>query len=55
VYNDPSTSGTAFRWDSKTQQYTYNWSTKGVAAGFYWRIGVALDEGQTYYVTVGLR
>jgi len=23
-------------------------------AGSYWRVGVALDDGQTYYVNIGL-
>jgi hypothetical protein len=37
------------------QQYHYNWKTKGLTRGYYWRIGVKLDDGQTYYVIVGLR
>jgi hypothetical protein len=53
LYSDPATSGNNYRLDGS--QYTYNWSTKGFAAGFYWRIGVTLDDGQTYYVTIGLR
>ena len=28
---------------------------QGLAAGFYYRIGVKLDDGQTYYVNIGLR
>ena len=55
VYSDPATSGTAYRWDATSQQYIYNWSTKGSSAGFYYRIGVTLDDGQTYYVNIGLR
>ena len=32
-------------------------STTGTpaAGGNYWRIGVTLDDGQTYYVNIGLR
>jgi hypothetical protein len=55
VYSAAGSSGNSYRWDSTTQQYIYNWNTKGVAAGFFWRIGVTLDDGQTYYVNVGLR
>jgi hypothetical protein len=54
-YSDPATSGSTFRWDSTSQLYIYNWSTKGFTTGYYWRIGVTLDDGQTYYVNVGLR
>jgi uncharacterized protein YjbJ (UPF0337 family) len=53
VYGDAATSGTTYAWDG--QQYQYNWSTKGLASGFYWRIGVVLDDGQTYDVNIGLR
>jgi CSLREA domain-containing protein len=53
LYTDPATVGTAYSWSGN--QYVYNWSTKGFASGFYWRIGVQLDDGQIYYVTIGLR
>jgi hypothetical protein len=53
LYTAPATSGTSYRWS--TDQYIYNWGTKGSAAGYYWRIGVQLDDGQTYYVTIGLK
>jgi hypothetical protein len=33
----------------------YNWSTKNLPAGYYYRIGVRLDDGTTYTVNVGLR
>ncbi|MBV9787140.1 MAG: PxKF domain-containing protein, partial [Chloroflexi bacterium] len=55
VYSDAASSGTTFKWDATAQQYIYNWSTKGVAANFYYRIGVTLDDGQTYFVNIGLR
>jgi hypothetical protein len=49
----PVASGTTI---SRTgQQYHYNWKTKDFASGYYWRIGVKLDDGQTYFVIVGLR
>jgi hypothetical protein len=55
AYGDlPSTSG-AYRWDSSGQQYIYNWGTSSGQKGFYWRIGVQLDDGQTYSVNIGLR
>ena len=55
VYSDPATSGTSYRWDSAAQQYIYNWSTKGLTAGFYWRIFVTLDDGETYLTNIALR
>jgi hypothetical protein len=55
VYSDPGTSGNAFKWDSVAKQYTYNWSTKGFAAGYWYRLYAQLDDGKTYSVTVGLR
>lgn len=55
VYAESATSGSTYRWDATAQQYLYNWSTKGASTGFYHRIGVRLDDGQTYYVNIGLR
>lgn len=45
-------SGSSFRYD--TGQYIYNWKTPGTG-GAYHQIGVKLDDGQTYYVNIGLR
>ena len=42
-----------YRWDGS--HYMYNWNTSSSQAGFYWRVGVTLDDAQTYYVNVGLR
>ena len=53
VFTEPATSGTLYKWDGT--QYHYNWSTKGVTAGFYYKIGVKLDDGQTYYTYISLR
>jgi hypothetical protein len=55
LYSDSATSGNTYRYDSTAQQYIYNWSTRGSSIGFYYRIGVTLDDGQTYYVNIGLR
>jgi len=53
VYSDPASAGTAYSWTGS--HYLYNWSTKGFTTGFFWRIGVRFDDGQTYYVSIGLR
>ena len=53
VFTDPATTGNNYQWSGG--RYQYNWSTKGFATGYYWRIGVTLDDGMTYYVNVGLR
>lgn len=36
-------------------QYQYNWKTEKSMAGFYWRVGVTLDDGKTYSVNIALR
>ena len=53
AYSAPATSGDTYR--EAGSQYIYNWSTKGLPAGFYYRIGVRLDDGNTYTVNIGLR
>jgi hypothetical protein len=55
VYGDPAETGQLFRYDVAAQQYIYNWGTAKTQAGYYWRIGVKLDDGQMYYVNAGLR
>lgn len=45
-------SGSTFRFD--TGQYIYNWKTPSTG-GSYYQIGVKIDDGQTYYVNIGLR
>ena len=47
------TVGGTYAWDGT--QYQYNWKTDKAQAGSYWRVGVTLDDGQTYFVTIGLR
>lgn len=54
AYSAPADSGSSYRWDSMAQQHIYNWKTDS-KAGNYWRIGVRLDDAQTYYVNIGLR
>lgn len=55
VSSDTATTDGAFRWDATAQQYIYNWQTKGLAAGYAYRIGVKPDDGQVHHVTMGLR
>jgi len=55
TYSDPSASGNIFKWDPVNQQYIYNWSTKGLAAGYWYKVYAQLDDGKTYSVVVGLR
>jgi|GEM_PF-5344185 len=55
INNEPATKGTYFRWDESNQQYIYNWSTKGIAGGYYYRIGAILDDGTIASVVIGLR
>jgi hypothetical protein len=53
AYSTSADSGTTYRYDATAGQYIYNWKTG--AGGNYWRIGVKFDDGQTYYVNIGLR
>jgi hypothetical protein len=54
-YSGSASTGLNYTWVASSQKYNYNWSTRGFATGFYWRIGVRLDDGQTYYVIIGLK
>ena len=47
-------SGSSYRYDATAQQYIYNWKTP-TPGGSYYQIGVKLDDGQTYFVNIGLR
>jgi hypothetical protein len=53
AYTDTPTVGGTYTWSPS--QYQYNWKTEKSQAGWYWRVGVALDDGQTYYVNIALR
>lgn len=44
----------SYKWDDSDQQYIYNWSTKGLAAGYWYKIYAKLDDGTIYSVQVGL-
>ncbi|MDQ3931115.1 MAG: Ig-like domain-containing protein [Chloroflexota bacterium] len=54
LFTDPATSGSLYRWDSTAQQYIYNWSTKSALKGYYYKIGVRLNDGQTYTTYISL-
>ena len=54
-YSEPATTGSLFKWDPVAQQYIYNWSTKGLQTGRWWRIYVVLDDGSVKSVTIGLK
>jgi len=51
VYTASTDSGSDYRSDGS--QYIYNWKTG--TGGYFYRIGVTLDDGQNYYVSIGLR
>jgi hypothetical protein len=53
-YTDAGDTTNLFRWSATDQQYQYNWATPK-QAGYYWRIGVRLDDGTTQTVNIGLR
>ena len=53
AYAASATVGGSYTWDGS--KYQYNWKTEKSQAGSYWRVGVALDDGQTYYVNIALR
>jgi hypothetical protein len=55
LYSLAATTGGTYRYDATAQQWIYNWSTKGASAGCYYRIGVTLDDGKTYYQNISLR
>jgi hypothetical protein len=53
VYSEPATTGTTYQWTGT--HYQYNWASPKNGSGYYWRIGVKLDDGQIYYVNISLR
>jgi hypothetical protein len=55
TYNDTATAGNKFVWDADAKDYTFNWKPSTSMAGYYWRIGVLLDDGTTHTVVVGLK
>lgn len=55
IYNDIATTGNTFKWDSVNKQYIYNWSTKGLDSGYWYKISTKLDDGYVYSIIIGLR
>jgi hypothetical protein len=53
IFPDPVSSGNTLR--ENGQHYSYNWNTRGLATGYYWRIGVMLEDGTIYYAIIILR
>ncbi|HMJ32750.1 MAG TPA: PxKF domain-containing protein [Baekduia sp.] len=55
LYGAVADSASTYRYDASARQYIYNWSTSAATKSYYYRIGVRLDDGQTYFVNLGLR
>lgn len=55
AYADPATAGSSYRYDPASEQWIFNWQTEREQGGYYWRLGVRLDDGMTHFVIVGLR
>jgi len=55
TYSVSATSGSTYRWDPESQQYIYNWNTKGLTSGRWYTIYTKLDDSNTHSVTIGLR
>ena len=53
AFTAAETVGGSYAWDGTL--YQFNWKTDKTQAGSYWRVGVALDDRQTYFVNIGLR
>jgi len=53
VVKGTGTSGSTYLW--KNNRWQFDWSTKGLAAGYLYKVGVKLDDGTTHQVTIGLR
>lgn len=55
LYSGTASTGGAYRWDAASQQYIYNWNTKGFAPGYWYRVFAKLDDGTINSVVIGLR
>lgn len=55
TYTDSGSVGSDFKYDTVSQEYHYNWKTKGYATGYWYKLSVKLDDGNVYSVVVGLR
>ena len=49
-----ATTGNEFRYDATSQQYVFNWSTKGLSKGTYQLIA-SLDDGSSHSVIISLK
>lgn len=50
-----STTNSTYRFSKKSSQYEYNWDTKRLSSGYWYRIYAKLDDGSIYSVVVGLK
>ncbi|MGH2918575.1 MAG: PxKF domain-containing protein [Solirubrobacteraceae bacterium] len=53
VYSDTAMSSSTFAW--MDQHYQFNWGSPKNGAGYYWRIGVKLDDNTIQAVNIGLK
>lgn len=53
VFSEPSTTGAFYALSGA--QWRYNWSTKSLSSGYWYRVYAKLGNGQVCSVTVGLR
>jgi len=54
VSSGKANEGNLFRYDSEESQYIFNLNTKDLAPGA-WRLRIALDDGTSKYVNIGLK
>jgi len=54
ISTSSATTGNLFRYDPTSEQYLFNWSTKGLSQGTY-RLFIDLGDGVEHTVEVGLR
>ncbi len=54
AYATAPMTGGVFKYDAASGQYHYNWGTPK-AGGNHYRLGISLDDGQRYFVNIGLR
>ena len=54
LFTTTPSAGGLFKYDAASGQYHYNWGTPRTG-GNYYRLGISLDDGQRYYVNIGLR
>lgn len=55
MYAEIADTTSTYKWSITDSHYQYNWASPKNGAGFYWRIGVRLDDGTTQTVNIGLR